>query len=483
MVPRRARAPARRRGGSASAAGRPSAIQAAARVATNTASDPLTGQPSSSCSRTVDLGHVAGGEDAEGADGQVDRLAGVVDGDALAPHHPERLVHRAERVGAQRHRAQDLAGPDVDLDPAARRRRRGAARRGRVPAPGTATSASTDARRRAAGAGRASACQRREHLGPAGAAQVGRHGGPATSTSSTSHPGRQRRAPAPSAAAEVGRARRAADPHDAGAVGAQRDGQAAGAWGPRRTTSSRRHSTRTASPVLVGQGPGPGGHRAVPLPAEGAAVGQRRGRLVAGAAPAGVGLDVGGLDPGRLQREGPVARRAASTGCDRGTVLLRPCDASAPGPGGAEAGGERRRRRPAGPARRAARCRRRSRRRRGRRRGPRSGRPAPRPGPARRPAAGCAGSPGRRAGAPSTPSALQRGLDDRLPARAAAQVGAQRRLDVAGASAAAPAPAASSAASRMTMPGVQKPHWLAPCCDEGGGPAVAQRPPALPRAW
>ena len=24
------------------------------------------------------------------------------------------------------------------------------------------------------------------------------------------------------------------------------------------------------------------------------------------------------------------------------------------------------------------------------------------------------------------------------------------------------------------MPGVQKPHWLAPCCDERGGPAVAQ---------
>ena len=87
---------------------------------------------------------------------------------------------------------------------------------------------------------------------------------------------------------------------------------------------------------------------------------------------------------------------------------------------------------------------------------------------------GFRGSPAERARRAVDTQRAARGLDDGLPARAPAQVGAQAPPRCPRRVGGRAAPVASSAASRSTMPGVQKPHWLAPCCDEGGGPAVAQ---------
>ena len=81
-------------------------------------------------------------------------------------------------------------------------------------------------------------------------------------------------------------------------------------------------------------------------------------------------------------------------------------------------------------------------------------------------------------------------LHDGLPPGAAAEVGPQRRLDI---PARRPArPVASSAARRRTMPGVQKPHWLAPVATKaaaqrsrcaGGSPStVVTRRPATRRS-
>ena len=62
--------------------------------------------------------------------------------------------------------------------------------------------------------------------------------------------------------------------------------------------------------VLVGQAAGDGADLGVHLAAERATVGERRRRLAAGRAPGGVGLQVAGLDPGRLQRAAPSPRPA-----------------------------------------------------------------------------------------------------------------------------------------------------------------------------
>ncbi len=70
------------------------------------------------------------------------------------------------------------------------------------------------------------------------------------------------------------------------------------------SSRAQQHPDRPA--VLVGQAPGVGRDRRVGLAAEGPAVGQRRHRLPAGLAPRGVGLQVGGLDPRRAQGEVPV---------------------------------------------------------------------------------------------------------------------------------------------------------------------------------
>ena len=250
-----------------------------------------------------------------------------------------------------------------------------------------------------------------------------------------------------------------------------------GRLGPRRTTSSRRHSDPDGLTGLVGELPRAGRHGAVPLPSERAPVGQRRGRGAAGPAPAGVRLDVGGFDPGRLQRDRPVARRARSTGCDSGHGAVAALDASAAGAGGpdpgargasapswtsAPGGAESSAKPPpprttpvpelwkAGPStwdRQAASTgfagrpsaeRPRARRRRARRRRPR-----------RWTATRCSGT-----GGPAEPP-RRRGREGGRPARPS-----------------------SSAARRITMPGVQKPHWLAPC----GTNAAAQRSRSSPGA-
>ena len=272
MVPRRATAHARRRAGSASG-GQPFG-------------DPRRGQ--------------GGGEDGVGA---VDRPAIVlvepdrrpracrarrgcrtsgwsgrpvtapVDGDPLAPHQAERLVHRTERVGAQRHRTEDLAGPHVDLDAPPRAVAEAEVHAGPHPPPGTRRGPDPcrPGRRRSPARARPPAPRpsRRRAGRATPAARPPRPPRPRTPGHSSRRPRHQR--------LEVGRARRAPDADDAGPVGTQRDASG-GRLGPRRTTSSRRHSTRTAAPVSSASSRARGGHRAVALAPEGAAVGQRRGR-------------------------------------------------------------------------------------------------------------------------------------------------------------------------------------------------------------
>ena len=180
-----------------------------------------------------------------------------------------------ERVGAQRHRAEDLAGPHVDLDAAPLRRRveieldRGAARPGQRaprarPVPGgpgvapparAAPPAPRPSRRRAARAPRAA----RPPRPPRPRARAQRRAGAPRSGPRSAEPGvRPRRT-------------------HAGAVGAQADGERR-ALGPaaHHVLAAPQHPDGLAR--LVGQRPGARRHRAAPLAAEGAAVGERRGR-------------------------------------------------------------------------------------------------------------------------------------------------------------------------------------------------------------
>ena len=122
-----------------------------------------------------------------------------------------------------------------------------------LPAPGTATCA---APLPAGASGRVERGPRREHLGPAGAAQVGRH----RRTRRRRPPRPRRRGSTPARGPPA--APRSAEPVACGRrapcrVPSGRSATASGGrLGPRRTTSSRRHSTRTASPGRVGQLPG-----------------------------------------------------------------------------------------------------------------------------------------------------------------------------------------------------------------------------------
>ena len=242
---------------------------------------PVHGPPVLVVQPDRDLGHVAGGEDAEGADGQVDRHAVVVDRDALAPHQPERLVHRAERVRAQGHRAEHFARPDLDLhrprgDSAEVDARRGPDRRR-----ARATSASP----RPTGPGAPPA--RGAPPGPRPSPRRGgrgRPGGPPRSTSSTSTPG-QTAAHGGSERAEVGRTPGAADAHDAGAVGAQGHGE-------RRTLGSTAHHV-LAAPQHADR------LRPSRRPAPGPAPGTGLRRLPPKAPPLASGE--AGVPPGRLQ--------------------------------------------------------------------------------------------------------------------------------------------------------------------------------------
>ena len=62
----------------------------------------------------VDLGHLAGGQDAEGPDGEVERDSVGVDRDPLGPDQAQRLMDRADDVGAQGDGIEEFAGPDLD---------------------------------------------------------------------------------------------------------------------------------------------------------------------------------------------------------------------------------------------------------------------------------------------------------------------------------------------------------------------------------
>ena len=65
------------------------------------------------------LGHLTGGEDPEGSDGEVERESRRVDRDPLGPDQAEGLMYRTEDVGAQGDGVEELAGPDLHRDRAA----------------------------------------------------------------------------------------------------------------------------------------------------------------------------------------------------------------------------------------------------------------------------------------------------------------------------------------------------------------------------
>ncbi len=244
-------------------------------------------------------------------------------------------MHRTERVRAQRHGAEHLTGPHVDLDPATRSRRQLELDAG-APGPGHGhvdlTRARRSGRRSQHGLGR-------QDLGPTGPTQVGRHGRAGDVDLLDAHTGaarlhrrRQRR--------QVGGAGRAADPDETGSVGPQREaqGRALGAAAHHVLAPPQDAHDLTAA---VGQLLGAGGNRAASLPPERAAVGQRGRGGVVGPAPTGVGLDVGGLHPGRLQREGPLAPGHID-GVRQRDRAVAALDAPAAGPGGADPRGQRR---------------------------------------------------------------------------------------------------------------------------------------------
>ena len=327
----RAAGPARRRASAAAAGGprrrQPVGQPGAAATAAKTASDPLTGRP------------VVGGAGRHRRPAACPGPAGSRTSGWSGRAAPRRRRRRCPRsapsprawwtapdaVGAQHHLVEHLAGLDRPRRSSRRRRQRATARPpagaddldghvARAPAPGRPSAAGRrrPARRprptpRPAGRRRPAARRRRPARGRARApprATAGHHG--------ATGPGRP-----------VGRH---ADPQDAGPVGVARRAATGGRLGPRRTTSSRRpeHPDRRAG----ARRPGAGRRSATgecSLPPKAPPLAQRRGRLAAGPAPRGVGLDVGRLDPGGLQGEGPVARRAASTGWSRGRPVLRPC--------------------------------------------------------------------------------------------------------------------------------------------------------------
>ena len=338
-----------------------------------------------------------------------------------------------------------------------------------LPAPGSVTRA----RPVPAGPGSAATCvERGRHLRPAGAAQLGRHGRPRHLDRLDVEPGVQR-TQARQQRPEVGRARRAAEADRAGAVGTQAEGErrALGA-APHHVLAPPQHPDGPAR--LVRRSPGAGGDGAAPLAPEGPAVGERRGRGTAGPAPAGVGLDVGRFDPGGLEREGPRAGGQLHR-VREGHRAVAALDAAAPGARRAHGGGQRgvgaeldqgagrggvvgeagvaeddvgtrgleggalR----LGPPRRQERV----------------------AGAGNRPAAGPGG------GVAGTEGVARR-LDDRLPARAAAQVGAQRRLDVVPRRLARTAALAEGGEAHHDA-GRAEAALAGPAGDEGVGPAVA----------
>ena len=270
---------------------------------------------------------------------------------------------------------------------------------------------------------------------------------------------------------QVGRALRAADAHDAGPIGAQTEPQG---WSLGRAAhhvfAAPQDADRLAGFVRVF--PCACRRWAALLPAKSASVAERRGRGAAGPAPAGVGLDVGRLDPGGLQRDRPVARRHLDR-VRQGDRAVAALDAS---------GG-----RPSGPDPRGQWCV-------GTELDERAGRPrvvgepsaaqddvGPRalhgpPLDLRSPcrAQRVARFQVRRAGRVAESQRGGRGLHDGLPSGATAQVGAERPLDVpacrerpgiASAEGGEPHDDARRAEAALARPG----------CHEGRRPAVADR--------
>ncbi len=79
-----------------------------------------------------------------------------------------------------------------------------------------------------------------------------------------------------------------------------------GRFGPRRTTSSRVHSASTGRPCASASSRASSVTARTPLPAERTAVGERRRGSAARETPARVRFEIRRLDPGRLQGERPV---------------------------------------------------------------------------------------------------------------------------------------------------------------------------------
>ena len=432
------------------ASGWPAPRHAAAATAANTASEPFTGSPSSGSIVTSILGMSTARRMPNERIVRSSGAPGVVDGEALAAHPAERHVGGADAVRAQH-------------DLVERRRRTG-------PSPRTAPSPSIEAV--AAAPARASAPRPvrspsdgepaprpRPSRRPGGRAEVG---GPATSTSSTTKPGGD------GARSHVG---------DAGACARRarrRCRRAADAGGERRALRPEAHdvlpasSTRTGAAVLVGQ---PAGHGAPPrwpaLPPNAPPLASGVAGSPPGRAPRRVGLEVGGLDPGRAQGPGPVAGRQRRAASVSRAVVRRPCTLPAAARASASVSPTTQSRRRASTATRAS-------------AGAVSSAKPPRPRatsgpdplarcrPRARPAgAAAARSRGRRGG--DAPERGQGRLLDRLPAGAAAEVGEERLVDRGPSASATPLP--PSAARRTMIPGVQKPHWLAPVAQN----ASAQR--------
>ena len=299
---------------------------------------------------------------------------------------------------------------------------------------------------------RAPACRTAASAQPAPrrAADVG---GPATSTSSTSQRGEP-----------LGDARRARDPHDPGAV-------AVDAGGDRRTLGAEAHRVLPGPDdphrpaVLVGQPPGVGGHRRVDLAPERPAVGERAGRFAARLAPRGVGLQVGGLHPGGAQGQVPVTvghgqRRHRSHGRAPALDLARRPPRLGQGladgvPAPAVGDGHQRALRvvvvgePAG-----AQC----------DLGPDlAGAPRPR-WSARRPAASRSrvSSAARRSATAASWIVRQPVQRQRWAARARSTATSSPRST----------PLRRAPSSRTMMPGVQKPHWLAPAAQKASAHVV-----------
>ena len=403
----------------------------------------------------------------------------VVDRHPFAADPPERLVHRTERVGPQHDLVENLArrhrhrhgpvGADGGRGPRARRStapsrddpvRPSPARTDSSAAMSTAASAHP-APRRSAETGRA----RHGHLLDGETRRRRRHG---------AHPSVEGRAsPACGPRAALPTRRPAHRPRWADASART------------RTTSSRENTTRTARPVSSARRRATARHRGGQLAAEGSAVGERRDRFAAGLAPRRVGLEVAGLDERRPQREIPGAGRdLQGMAQGHGGVATRDPLGERPGlaerlahhPAAAAVGhrhqrvggsgvlGEspasdtRRRRRPSGPC--PLRARPGAPRRRGRvaprlrRRRRASTRRTRRPGARRRRSCAirCTDTDGRAGRAPTASSS-----------------GTPRR--------------APRAARRMMIPGVQKPHWLAPTAVKASAQPVADARGRARRGW